>query len=664
MAPRSAQNNHKDQGLHGQDHQSKGSGSGVKSKDGTAEMPLPRKLMLCASLWGMEASADFEHLYLVPILQNLGMPLSLVSLTGLMVGPASVIFLPCLGWLTDRGSNPQRRKTAAVFFAAGLLITGMMCLIAANLMHLNYLLESQAEKAALFNVSSAWNDTVSLGLTTSSLFNTSDFVGFKSSTVVYSTDSPAAMTDLPQQSLEVPFKAGLGMLGFVLTGVGFESMNSVVRSFVLDRSPRSEHTSLLVLGLIMASSGGVSTAALGVVDFSSLFGLSYIEGGSLTIQTSIQALVVITFVLLGLPITMLAGSKQLKLNNVRYEALIEDDASDTDAACYVHNSPQQDDQLTRSATLDTLENSIRSVPVYFDATLVHLDEDLARIAEQAPLVPEENEPQDAFVKSCQNSTSASYGTSGSTYTSFGQQQHQTLAKTTLEDIPEGEMLDIMKDAERCQPCCASSYKRKILFIALSCFFFVGTLVMFSMTTSDYVGKVIYGGDPNGAAGSGGLFRYQEGIRTASTGFLVYYASYFGISVLQSRLLALIGRRVEFVAISVIMGLAMLLLSVTARLEAFYSLTVVAGLHRACFYSVPYTVTNDVMQAEVRSSKRGKVNVGFAMSVVTASASLAFLAFFPWITPLEDYTGDVSIPLWLGTGLSFMAAISFLFIGKV
>lgn len=68
MAPRSAQNNHKDQvGLHGQDHQSKGSGSGVKSKDGTAEMPLPRKLMLCASLWGMEASADFEHLYQVPV---------------------------------------------------------------------------------------------------------------------------------------------------------------------------------------------------------------------------------------------------------------------------------------------------------------------------------------------------------------------------------------------------------------------------------------------------------------------------------------------------------------------------------------------------------------------------------------------------------------------
>lgn len=232
----------------------------------------------------------------------------------------------------------------------------------------------------------------------------------------------------------------------------------------------------------------------------------YLCSGSLTIQTSIQALVVITFVLLGLPITMLAGSKQLKLNNVRYEALIEDDASDTDAACYVHNSPQQDDQLTRSATLDTLENSIRSVPVYFDATLVHLDEDLARIAEQAPLVPEDNEPQDAFVKSCQNSMSVSYGTSGSTYTSFGQQQHQTLAKTTLEDIPEGEMLDIMKDAERCQPCCASSYKRKILFIALSCFFFVGTLVMFSVTTSDYVGKVIYGGDPNGAAGSGGLLR--------------------------------------------------------------------------------------------------------------------------------------------------------------
>ena len=68
------------------------------------------------------------------------------------------------------------------------------------------------------------------------------------------------------------------MLGFILLDIGFDAMNSFVRSFMLACSRRSEHSSLLVLGLIMASAGGVSTAALGVVEFASLLGLSYIEG--------------------------------------------------------------------------------------------------------------------------------------------------------------------------------------------------------------------------------------------------------------------------------------------------------------------------------------------------------------------------------------------------
>ena len=68
------------------------------------------------------------------------------------------------------------------------------------------------------------------------------------------------------------------MLGFILMDIGYDATTSVAKSFVLACGPRSEHSSLLVLGLIMASAGGVSTAALGVVDFASLLGLSYIQG--------------------------------------------------------------------------------------------------------------------------------------------------------------------------------------------------------------------------------------------------------------------------------------------------------------------------------------------------------------------------------------------------
>lgn len=45
----------------------------------------------------------------------------------------------------------------------------------------------------------------------------------------------------------------------------------------------------------------------------------------------------------------------------------------------------------------------------------------------------------------------------------------------------------------------------------------------------------------------------------------------------------------------------MLLAVTARLEVYFLLSAVAGLHRACFYSIPFAVTNDIIQSEVNHS---------------------------------------------------------------
>lgn len=68
------------------------------------------------------------------------------------------------------------------------------------------------------------------------------------------------------------------MVAFILLDIGYDTLNGFTKSFILTCTPRSEHTSVLLVGLVMASAGGVSTAALGVVDFASLLGLSHIEG--------------------------------------------------------------------------------------------------------------------------------------------------------------------------------------------------------------------------------------------------------------------------------------------------------------------------------------------------------------------------------------------------
>lgn len=149
------------------------------------------------------------------ILQTLGMPLSLVSLTGLVAGPSAMVLLPFLGWLTDRGSNPQRRKTGAIIFAAVLVITGMACLLMANVLHLNYLLDYKVQMDSVFSnasvsTSPSSNDSAtvyevpgsSFGYVTYSQHMTGAVSSFQTlgSAMEYSTASPQTI-DASEESM-------------------------------------------------------------------------------------------------------------------------------------------------------------------------------------------------------------------------------------------------------------------------------------------------------------------------------------------------------------------------------------------------------------------------------------------------------------------------------
>ncbi|KAK7507944.1 hypothetical protein BaRGS_00000909, partial [Batillaria attramentaria] len=184
----------------------------VKGKSGP-RLNLRDKLTLVATFLGNESSISYEQLYLVPVLQTLGMPLRLSSLTGLVSGVLGVVILPILGWLSDRGSNPNRRKRNGVLASTSIMLLGISVVIVASVLHLQ----------------------------------------------------------------KVPVTAGFAMLGFVVYEFGIDNANSFSRSWILACSSRCEHTSLLVLGLVMAAVGGISTAALARVDFLSLLNLAYTD---------------------------------------------------------------------------------------------------------------------------------------------------------------------------------------------------------------------------------------------------------------------------------------------------------------------------------------------------------------------------------------------------
>ncbi|KAK7506865.1 hypothetical protein BaRGS_00001716 [Batillaria attramentaria] len=211
----------------------------------------------------------------------------------------------------------------------------------------------------------------------------------------------------------------------------------------------------------------------------------------------------------------------------------------------------------------------------------------------------------------------------------------------------------------------SKFKRQLIWICLAVYFSAATVCIFSTLTTDYVGKAIYGGNPEAEPGSDSLRNYQTGVRLASVGFVVYYSSYLLASVCHKRAHSVLGYRVVYTVTHVAVSGSMLALALTARMEVFFVVCVLAGFQRASFFVIPFAVTNDIIQSQTwRSGQDGSKRLGTIMSVVCSMGSLSYCTIFASAAPLEHVTGVVSTPLWIGAASGCLSTISFLLVGKI
>lgn len=212
----------------------------------------------------------------------LGIPLSRVSLIAMLVGPFNAVTVPVLGWLSDRGSNPHFRKMLTLLLSAVILFCGYLLVVAANLLHVHDIThDPEANCTALSEVHHQplqANASVGLGCaswTDCLSFSSFIFNGSSTTAATLSRNVPDPYNCHPSG---VSLKAALGVMGFILLEVGYDMSLTFSKSWVVTCSPREEHTSMLALGLVVGSVGGVSRAALGRVDFQSLLPWISLEG--------------------------------------------------------------------------------------------------------------------------------------------------------------------------------------------------------------------------------------------------------------------------------------------------------------------------------------------------------------------------------------------------
>lgn len=203
------------------------------------------------------------------------------------------------------------------------------------------------------------------------------------------------------------------------------------------------------------------------------------------------------FVAVGLLITLLSGRYQLRLQQ-------HNDALTT--------SNQSHGVMARNRQSGSPENTIRSDisdEKYLESTFTLLDEDQPTCSEKTPLLTGSNnvsEAENAHIPCDERCKSGSSKTHDFT-PDADIPQHPTAVAKKCKDRSKHEAANIVTDTDtNLWGCAPYGFRIKVFCLFISGYLSNGILITFTYTTSDFVGKAIYGGNPHAPPDSASLAR--------------------------------------------------------------------------------------------------------------------------------------------------------------
>ena len=244
-----------------------------------------RQLAMSAGLLASDGGAVFMQLTMLPCLQALGVPVSMVTISGCLSGSMALVGLNVLGKISDGGSHPHRRKKPAVVLSALLFVVGLSLVGSGCALHMwgprRPQMDTTDPNFIARNLRPSRNETTPSGLPRGVLPADSEpsrllpeHASIADTGEVTPDTFMSSEVRLPAASdwmadplgLGIPFAGLLSILGFVFLDMGNDFSNSCLRSFVFASTAREQHVSLLVMGVLMSAAGGCVAAVLGLFD--------------------------------------------------------------------------------------------------------------------------------------------------------------------------------------------------------------------------------------------------------------------------------------------------------------------------------------------------------------------------------------------------------------
>ncbi|XP_076469824.1 uncharacterized protein LOC143300160 isoform X2 [Babylonia areolata] len=375
--------------------------------------------------------------------------------------------------------------------------------------------------------------------------------------------------------LAIPLAGVLAILGFAFIDMGNDLNNSSQKSFVLGCTRPAQHVSLLVVGVQMSALGGCVTALLGVTDLPAILAqdtvLDTVPGRAL-----LQCGIFICLTVLCVLTTLLSAPSPSP--HPHHKAALSDVTSPKHPS---YGTIEEEDPETagqRAESTSQLLVESETLPVADDALQgsSHHDDLCGHPCRLQPGRPafsrlDLSVSDYHLASSCESrmsSDTARLLESGSVHERRSRHLSRTLhGASTEQEIRRAKMfasnsivyyaiedhgsVSVERDSERggCDPehaaelspsrgggrwCSRSS--RRLALICISMFFMCGAWQSFNVCITDYLGKVIYHGDPDADPDSQSYAAYQQGMLTGSSGVLLLNGIYVVVNFLQKKVL--------------------------------------------------------------------------------------------------------------------------------
>ncbi|KAL8600449.1 hypothetical protein ACOMHN_010154 [Nucella lapillus] len=507
---------------------------------------------------------------------------------------------------------------------------------------------------------------------------------------------PSWMSD--PLGLAIPFVGVLGIVGFAFIDMGNDLSNSSQKSFVLASTLPGQHVSLLVVGVQFSALGGCVAAALGVSDLAA----TLVHGTLLDTvpgKTLVQCGFFIGLTLLCVLTTILSAPSPFT-HDVKPTPADVTSAQRPDYGTAPRDKAEKKVTpstsaavLLESGAVSWADRSLQTSNRHLDRHSHRFPPDSFRFSRRDNSVSDLDsesscEWERSLDRSCLlNDNSVRRGNSfrlSLQHSGAGGTDHETKAKlfasnsvvyyaiekdesTSSDSDCEGGLSGsrMEEDGSSSSSLChrlKSRPTRRLALICLSMFFMCGAWQSFNVCATDYLGKVIYCGDPDADPESQSYAAYQQGLRSGSLGVLILNGIYVVVNFMQRRLLTTAGPKVECLVVCGLLLGCLITLLATDNIAAYYVTSTVFGIFRSAMYTIPFMLANEICQEEARSrgAGKGQANVGRTMALVTTMVSLSNLLVSSMTGPLLSSSRGPASPLYYTIAATFVAALIFVF----